>query len=241
VARRTGLARAARITVTDGEAGEAGQPVERIVTREWIEVAPGITEPRSIAQVRITTADQSTMSVIRALPSIGGPSDKEMRRKAKTRTRAAAAAEARIVAEAGKRIGWGWCSTHEDAAVAVKGHCSQCGEVVGERMMTADESRILNPEIRDSASQPPLPVDVVTLPAVLRDSDITPRSLLDYATTRPPEAPNTGGEVSGPRCGTIKPNGRECVATLYRDLGGGRICCLGCGVQTALAMMGAET
>jgi hypothetical protein len=74
-----------------------GTPFERIVTREYVEVAPGIKEPRSIAQVRITTA------------------------------------------EVGKRIAWGWCSTHESTEVNVKGHCSACSEVVGERMMTANE------------------------------------------------------------------------------------------------------
>ena len=58
-----------------------GTPFERIVTRDYIEVSPGITEPRSIAQVRITTPEQTTISVIRALPDIGGPSDKEMQRK----------------------------------------------------------------------------------------------------------------------------------------------------------------
>jgi hypothetical protein len=156
-----------------------GTPFERIVTREWIEMSPGMQEPRSIAQVRITTPEQTTISVIRALPGIGGPSDKEMRRRAKTRARAVAAAEARIEAEVGKRIGWGWCSSHEEADVTLRGHCSKCGEVVGERMMTAAEFKILNPEIRNSATQPPLPVDVVTTPAVIRDSGSTPVSLAD--------------------------------------------------------------
>jgi hypothetical protein len=166
-----------------------GTPFERIVTREYIEVAPGITEPRSIAQVRITTPDQSTVSVIRALPAIGGPSDREMQRRAKARANAAASAEAKVAAEVGKRIGWGWCSNHEDADVVIKGHCSACGEVVGEQTMTVEEFGILNPEMRDSGHQPPLSVSVVTLPVEMRDSGPAPTSLLDYAASHPQESP----------------------------------------------------
>ena len=147
-----------------------GTPFERIVTRGYVEVAPGITEPRSIAQVRITTPDQTTVSVIRALHSIGGPSDKEMQRLAKARAKTAANAEAKITTEVGKRIGWGWCSSHDNTDVLVRGFCPDCGEVVGERSMLVEEFSILNPEFRDSAVQPPLPVDVVTLPPEIRDS-----------------------------------------------------------------------
>lgn len=200
-----------------------GTPFERIVTREYVEVAPGIKEPRSIAQVRITTADQSTISVIHALPRIGGPSDKEMQRLAKARAKTAANTEAKIAAEVGKRIDWGWCSTHESTDVNIKGHCSICGEVVGERMLTAQEFNMLNPEIRDSAIQHPLPVDVVTLPTEIRDS-APPVSLSAYVAARP----QPGDEVGGLKCGQPRRNGESCRATLYRDLGGGRLRCLGC-------------
>jgi hypothetical protein len=235
-----------------------GTPFERIVTRQYIEVAPGISEPRSIAQVRITTPDQTTVSVIRALPRIGGPSDKEMQRKAKAQASAAASAEAKIAAEVGKRIAWGWCSTHEDTNVNVKGHCSTCGEVVGERMMTANEFSILNPEMRDSAIQPPLPtVDVVTLPVQLRDSATQTvagshdRAMRDSASAddQPVSLPTSmvtrlqpGVEVGGPKCGRPRRNGESCRATLYRDLGGGRLHCLGCAAihEPLAAVAGGE-
>lgn len=200
-----------------------GTPFERVVTREYVEVSPGISGPRSIAQVRITTPDQTTVSVLRALPAMGGPSDTEMQRLAKARAKTAANTEARIAAEAGKRIGWGWCSTHEATDVNIKGYCSACGEVVGEHQITAEEFSTLNPEIRDSAAQTPPTVYDVTLPTEIRDS-APPVSLPAYAAVRS----QPGNEVDGPRCSRPRGDGEPCRATLYLDLGGGRLHCLGC-------------
>jgi len=198
-----------------------GTPFERIVTRSYIEVAPGITEPRSIAQVRITTPDQTTVSVIRALHSISGPSDRETQRLAKARAKTAANAEAKIVAEVGKRIGWGWCSRHDNTDVLVRGFCSDCGEVVGERSIPVEEFRILNPEFQDSAVQPPLPVDVVTLPPEIRDSD----PFVSWPTPVSIGQVRGDGARSKPAavwrctpCGSLEGNGDRCDGCGAREL-----------------------
>ena len=93
--------------------------------------------------------------------------------------------------------------------------------------------------VRIAPSAPPVDVPVLVHEQVVRIAP--PVSLPDYAATRgpdPPPAPT--GEVSGPRCGAPKPNGRTCISTMYRDQGGGRRRCRGCGTVAVPAMKGAE-
>jgi hypothetical protein len=49
----------------------------------------------------------------------------------------------------------------------------------------------------------------------------------------PPMTQTPGARVDGPRCGRVKPNGRECISMMYRDLGMGWRRWLGCGNRAA--------
>jgi hypothetical protein len=202
IAEGTGLNEKIVSDIMQDIAARDGTPIERRITREWVADESGTPQPRSVAQVAITTDAQTYVSVLRAASVMGGPSDKAQRKKAQARERAADSLRARVEA---RGAGWGWCSSHDNAAVIMKGHCPECGEVTAERTMLVEEFAVLNPEMQDSGTRPaPAPVLVGTKRTgmqdsgpgsegtqdhAMRDSGAQPIPLLDYAAARPPERP----------------------------------------------------
>jgi hypothetical protein len=152
IAEGTGLAEKLVSDIMQDIAARDGTPIERRITREWVADESGTPQPRSVAQVAITTDAQTYVSVLRAASVMGGPSDKAQRKKAQARARAADSLRARVEA---RGAGWGWCSNHDNDAVVMKGHCPECGEVTAERTMTVEEFAVLNPEMQDSEIRPP--------------------------------------------------------------------------------------
>jgi hypothetical protein len=211
-------------------AARDGSPIDRRVTRDWVTDDYGEQRPITVSLVapRFDTVNESLAAVL----TMGGPSDKAQQKKEQAKARAAASLKARLAA---RGDGFGWCEDHDNDLVAVKGYCPDCGEVVGERTVSVEEFRILNPEIQDSGSTAPT-VDVRTkrpafrdsegtrpapLPAeilnrALRDSAPSPVDLLDYAASRSQEPP--------PRCPAP-----GCGALGFRELPDGSYRCLKSG------------
>jgi len=216
---------------------EEGAPFEKIVGRRPMvddqgqPVRDELGNQRWESSLEVRPWGDSPAATLRAAATYALP-ERPMRGGSK------AASEAR----------WGRCDKHDNREVRVKGYCPDCGKVVGERVMRLAEFDALNVQLEHSEQTAPTvsssnPIDVQVghseqphqrperLNVQVVDS-APPLNLLDYAVSRDAGPPSPGGTVSGPKCGRVKPNGRECVATLYKDLGGGRRHCLGCGTRT---------
>jgi hypothetical protein len=194
-------------------AAREGSPIKRRLTREWRTDEYGQTQPITVSEVipLHATVGESLAAVL----TMGGPSTKAQKQREAAQERATKARR------------WGRCSSHDNDLVAVKGYCPECGEVVGERVMRVEEFDTLNPlnhEIRETAQRAAPPVDVRTKGHEMRDSEppiqapmppeildhvvrdpAPPRSLLDYAASRPQEPP--------PRCPAP-----DCRALEFRPL-----------------------
>jgi hypothetical protein len=81
------------------------------------------------------------------------------------------------------------CDVHQDANIALLGSCVVCDGVVGETIVRPDALAALNHLTCDPDSGQPPTVSIGTKGHTLGDSDSAPMSLLDYAATRPQEAP----------------------------------------------------
>jgi hypothetical protein len=160
-------------------AARDGSPIKRRLTREWRTDEYGQQQPITISEVipLHATVGESLAAAL----TMGGPSTKAQRQRQAAQERAAKARQ------------WGRCSSHDNDLVAVKGYCPDCGEVVGERVMHAEEFDALNPlnhEIRETGQQPPSTVDVRTKGHEVRETaQPQPTSLLDYAASRAQERP----------------------------------------------------
>jgi hypothetical protein len=99
---------------------------------------------------------------------------------------------------------WGRCDRHDNDLVRIKGHCPDCGLVVGERLMSVEEFDALNVQdvlSADPAHQGGTSVDSNSIGGDFRhsehadcgqdlqlgDSGSSPVSLLEYAASRPPD------------------------------------------------------
>jgi hypothetical protein len=178
IAEGTGLTEDIVSEIMQDLPAREGSPIERQVTRHPVTDENGVEQIQSVAQVAICTPERTYVSVLRAAPAMGGPSDKAQQKKAKAKARAAASLRDRIEAQAAS---WGRCTQHDNDLVAVKGYCPEtdCGEIVGERVIRVEEFDALNPVFRDSGSRPSTVDVLVTKGPVFRDS--VPTSLLDYA------------------------------------------------------------
>jgi hypothetical protein len=134
--QRTGMT-ANMVSACIGDlAARDNSPIERRLTREWVPDEHGQIQPITVAEVipRHATVRESLAAVL----TMGGPSDREQKRRASDRERTE------------RNAAWGHCSSHDNQLVDVKGSCPVCGEVVGELLLAVQEFEALNPGIRET-------------------------------------------------------------------------------------------
>jgi hypothetical protein len=134
---------------------------------------------------------------------------------------------------------WGRCDKHDNREVRIKGYCPDCGKVVGEKIVRLAEFNALNVQVGHSEAPEATVSSVNPIDVQVGHSDCAHEAperlnvqVVDSALAPTLTVIRPEGQISGPRCGVIKPNGRECVASMYRHLGGGWLRCLGCGNRT---------
>lgn len=135
---RTGLSKNTVSTASRDLAERDGSPFERRVTREFRRDEDGA--PQWVTTVEFAPRTESTAATLQAVAKLPAPVDKP-----KHGGSAQAAAQRQLVRE------WGRCDRHGNTDVTVRGHCPDCGEVVGERQMSRSEFAALNPKLGDPA------------------------------------------------------------------------------------------
>jgi primase-polymerase (primpol)-like protein len=105
---------------------------------------------------------------------------------------------------------WDRCDQHPTADVLMQGVCTDCSDVLGDRRISPDEFEGLKHTLGVSGI-PPAPVDVlVPMEHTLGVLDAPPPSLLDYAASRPQEAPKPWKCHCGSLERTPRANGYRC-------------------------------
>lgn len=138
---------------------------------------------------------------------------------------------------------WGRCPKHDNREVRVKGYCPDCRKVLGEKIVRLAEFDVLNEQVAHSEGTGAMVSNANLIGKQVAHSDhahgpverqnvqvvdpAPPLNLLDYAATRPQEAPKPWRC----HCGSYE--------RYPRQSGGYR--CDGCGDVTLPAMMGAES
>jgi primase-polymerase (primpol)-like protein len=146
--KRTGLSKNTVNDYMQDLAAREGSPIERRVTREWVERDDGYRgwETVSLVSPRAQSVNESLATIV----TMGGPSDKaEAKAKAK---RARESERERL------NTPFGRCSDGDNEFVSVTGKCPRHGEIVGETVVRREDFEILNPNRRDSAARQAPPV-----------------------------------------------------------------------------------
>jgi len=182
-------------------ADREGSPFQRWNDREWVRDADG-GPPKPITHTRFRLACATLNDSLRAVVVMGPPSPKAEHAKETARERARKG-----------RQQWGVCPDGDCPSVRMLGFCERHpANIVGDRIMTRDEFRLLEPprhEIRDvdgrtstvsgGLTKDPGIRDVEAVQAELgfadvpghevRDVGTAPVSMLDYAASRRPDPP----------------------------------------------------
>jgi hypothetical protein len=179
---RTGLSKNTVSTASRSICERPGSPFERTKTREWRTNEDGSGQWVTTLYVRpraerVEETIRAGVALPKALekPKHGGSPQ---------------ATEAR----------WRRCPNHQDDDVIIRGLCSACGKVVGERRVSAQEWEVLNPQVCDSENGSArcaggalkghnLCDSDGSGPLNPQDVDPAPVSLFDYVASRPQERP----------------------------------------------------
>lgn len=217
---RTGLSKNTVSTASRALTDREGSPFERRVTRELIHDQDGA--PQWVTTVEFRPRTKRTEDTLRAVATLPAAPQRTKHGGSQQAT------EAR----------WRRCPEHQDDDVLVKGVCSSCGKVVGERRMTAQEWQVLNHQDCDSDGGAfTVSVPVLSTPQ-LWDSDGQPTVNHQDAVSAAPILARLPDWGPAPQLQIVRPAWR-CQCGSYerypRPDGGWR--CDGCGRLGAASMM----